>query len=309
MADVKLCCNFVEILYFGGIFKMCTGLANSFAIDKRLGKMNILLGYTNTMVRYYSHPTLGLTYAEWQRIFILTLLVCIAGLCYQLEPWIIDGAKAVIPLLDAADKRAMLALNFTGTPAADSFWYGYSRQANWLPLMAAAVFTIIYMHPGSTRDKIVFTLWVAMMIVLFDQLSSGVIKPLVGRLRPSHDPTICMMLHYVNGYKGGLHGFVSSHAANTVGIVTILCTIYKDRITRTILIAFAAMMCYSRIYLGVHYPGDILGGALLGWGIAYTVTKHFATNMRIYTTRKRPTALLAVFAMTVTALVANAMVQ
>jgi undecaprenyl-diphosphatase len=90
-------------------------------------------------------------------------------------------------------------------------------------------------------------------------------KPFFARLRPSHEPGLQNLVHLVNGYKGGLYGFASSHAANTFGTATFVWLALKPFMRWSGLIfIWAVVMTYTRIYLGVHYPGDILVGALFG---------------------------------------------
>lgn len=239
-----------------------------------------------------------LVHGYWFVVRVYVLLVCLTLVFYQLIAWLSVGQGELLAVLDGMDRRAMLALNFAGTPAVDAFWYGFSHKLTWLPLALTVVYTVVAWHPGTLRDKIVFVLSVLFLVVLSDQVSSAIIKPLAGRLRPSHNPALAPLLHYVNGYRGGFYGFVSSHAANAVSVVTVLCTVFRDRLTRVVLLFFAVCMCYSRIYLGVHYPGDVLCGALLGWGIARGMLGCFGTSMRAYSTYRRPRVLLMVFAAT-----------
>jgi len=107
-------------------------------------------------------------------------------------------------------------------------------------------------------------------------------KPFFARLRPSQDPSMAGLLHHVDNYKGGLYGFASGHAANTFGVALFvwltLKPIYK---WMWVIFVWAALMTYTRIYLGVHFPGDIIVGATIGVGcglIGFKVSGYFRTR-------------------------------
>ena len=91
-----------------------------------------------------------------------------------------------------------------------------------------------------------------------------ILKPWVARLRPTHNPEIADLIHTVNGYRGGRYGFVSSHAANAATFVTFTALVFRNRFYTILLTLWAFLTAYSRVYLGVHYVGDVLCGALVG---------------------------------------------
>ena len=144
----------------------------------------------------------------------------------------------------------------------DNFMALVTVVATWLPMILMLLF-MLYRKKG-WRKMLAILLAVGVVILIADQVSASIIKPLVGRLRPSRNPDLQSTIPLVNGYRGGMFGFVSSHAANCFGIALFLAFLFKNRAFTWLMIAWASLMCYSRIYLGVHYPGDIVCGAILG---------------------------------------------
>ncbi len=160
------------------------------------------------------------------------------------------------------DRKILLWLNGFHSPSIDSMMMLMTKTIFWLPLYLILAYLIF------KRYKIEgwFVLVAAgISILLADQITSGFMKPFFARLRPSQEPGLEGLLHLVNGYKGGRYGFASSHAANTFAIAFLVWCIFKDASRWTGLIfLWAIVMSYTRIYLGVHYPSDILVGALVG---------------------------------------------
>jgi undecaprenyl-diphosphatase len=103
----------------------------------------------------------------------------------------------------------------------------------------------------------------------------------VARLRPTHNPEIADLIHVVNGYRGGLYGFVSSHSANAFAFVTFLSLFFRSRICTIVFVIWAVLMAYSRVYLGVHYVGDIVCGAILGVFVGLFVYKLFSRKISL----------------------------
>ncbi len=159
------------------------------------------------------------------------------------------------------DRDVFLYLNGIHSPSWDSFMWWVSRTNSWIPLYIILLIVVIYRE---RPFRFVYTLVFIALVVLLDDQISVLIKNLVQRPRPTHNLEIAGLVHIVNDYKGGQYGFVSSHAANVFGIATFLANQFKGYKWGIFLFAWAALVSYSRIYLGVHYPLDIIFGAILG---------------------------------------------
>lgn len=167
------------------------------------------------------------------------------------------------------DKQVMLALNGSDSLYMDGVMKVYTSTAVWIPVALVLLFVIL--KNNTARASILSILAVVLVIVACDQVSSHLIKPLVGRLRPCNDPTIMHLIDTANGYRSGGYSFVSSHACNSFGIFTLVSLMVKNRVLSLSLLLWAAINGFSRIYLGVHYPGDVLCGALLGIAIGWVI--------------------------------------
>lgn len=139
-----------------------------------------------------------------------------------------------------------------------------SRAATWIPLYVLLVGLIVWRYRTNWKAIVCILIGFAVAVGLSDFTCSGILKPLVCRLRPTHEPQLAGMVHLVNGYTGGLYSFCSSHAANTMAVALLFSLIWRNKIATAGLMTWVALNCYSRMYLGVHYPTDILCGLLIG---------------------------------------------
>ncbi|MBQ4083494.1 MAG: phosphatase PAP2 family protein [Bacteroidaceae bacterium] len=160
------------------------------------------------------------------------------------------------------DRQVMLALNGSDSLYLDGVMKIYTSTAVWIPV--AIVLLFIILKNNTWRGSLLAVLAVVSTIVVCDQLSSHFVKPLVGRLRPSHDPMLLHLIDTFNSYRSGGYSFTSSHACNSFGVFTVIALIVRHRALSLSLLFWALVNSFSRVYLGVHYPGDILCGALFG---------------------------------------------
>ena len=175
------------------------------------------------------------------------------------------------------DQQWLLAINGWHSEWADMLMWYISKSTTWLPLYALLVGLIVYrfgiLSPSLCREGrrgssllrvLIILAGFAVAVGVSDFVSSGIIKPWVCRLRPTHEPELAGLIHLVNGYTGGLYGFVSSHAANTMACSLLFALLYRNKYATVGLMLWVALNCYSRMYLGVHYPADIIGGLAIG---------------------------------------------
>jgi undecaprenyl-diphosphatase len=158
------------------------------------------------------------------------------------------------------DIQAFLFLNGFHSDFWDTVMLMVTRKETWLPLYLVILFFFIKDYKSKS---LLIILFLVLTIVSSDQISV-LIKESVQRLRPVYNPAIEDLVHNVLR-KGGKHGFVSSHAANSFAIFVFTSRIFKNRRYGWLMFFWALLLCYSRIYSGVHYPLDLLGGGILGW--------------------------------------------
>ena len=172
------------------------------------------------------------------------------------------------------DTEILLAINACHAPWADTLMWIISAKTTWIPLYVLLIALLVwrYRQPVPTTVKwlqkvpacVVMILTIVAAVGLADFIASGILKDWVARPRPSRVPELEGVLHLVNGYKSGRYGFVSSHAANTMACGLLFSLIWRKKITTISLMLWVVANCYSRMYLGVHYPLDILGGLIVG---------------------------------------------
>ncbi|MDR1738733.1 MAG: phosphatase PAP2 family protein [Candidatus Symbiothrix sp.] len=167
------------------------------------------------------------------------------------------------------ERDVFLLLNGSDSLFWDRFFYGCSYKWTWALLYLALLFVLIYRRPW--KEVLLVVISVVVLIVLCDQLASGICKPLFHRFRPTHHPDFKDIVDIVGNKRGGLYGFVSSHAANAFGLATFTALLFRNRLFTATILMFAFLNAYSRIYLGVHFISDVIAGALLGSLCGYAV--------------------------------------
>lgn len=167
------------------------------------------------------------------------------------------------------DKQLLLWFNGSDSLFLDGMAKTLTTASTWIPMYLALFYVVL--KNNDNLQKILLILAAAGLCVFFaGSLNDLIVKPEVARWRPARDTEIAMMVDVVNGYRGGNYGFFSSHAANTFSIAIFFSLLIRSRVLTFALVLWSLVNCWTRMYLGVHYPGDIMCGLIWG-GIVGTV--------------------------------------
>ena len=182
------------------------------------------------------------------------------------------------------DKQLLLWFNGSDSLFLDGLVKTLTTATTWIPLYIALLYLVV--KNNDTMQKVLLIIGCAAVCVLLaGSLNDLLVKPEVARWRPTHDAEIGILTDVVNGYRGGRYGFFSSHAANTFSIAIFFSLLVRNRILTTALVLWSLTNCWTRLYLGVHFPGDILCGLLWGglvgtgiWYLYHRIIKKMATG-------------------------------
>ena len=162
------------------------------------------------------------------------------------------------------DTGFFLWLNSFHNPFWDEFMMIATGKYVWIGLYVSILFSI--WKSSGWKTALTVGILCGLAVTIADQASASLIRPLVERQRPSHpDNPISDLVHIVRGYRSGGHGFPSCHAANTCAVATFLSFYFKKIRFIVTIFVWVLINCYSRVYLGVHYPGDLMVGLLIGF--------------------------------------------
>jgi undecaprenyl-diphosphatase len=207
------------------------------------------------------------------------------------------------------DTQLTLFLNGSDSEMLDAIAVTATKTSTWIPLGILLLYVLMRMKDW--KNALLVILCVAIAITLADQMASGIFKPLVARLRPSHTPELQGVIDLVGDYRGGRYGFFSSHAANTCAVAVFLSLLFRKRVFTVAICSWAMVNSWTRLYLGVHYVGDIMvgliWGALVGWMVfrlyRFLTIKVKLEGVELLYTEKRAYLLAEAIALTYAAII------
>lgn len=170
------------------------------------------------------------------------------------------------------DKELLLMVNGSDSLFMDYLILTLTNAKTWIPLYLG-LFYVVLKSNKNIREIGLILAAAGLCYLLAGAVDDGIVKPLVARWRPTHDPEIGSLVDVVNGYRGGKYGFFSAHAANTFSIAIFFSLLIRQRMLTFFLVMYSLINCYTRLYLGVHYPGDITVGLLWGGFVGWLVYK------------------------------------
>jgi undecaprenyl-diphosphatase len=194
------------------------------------------------------------------------------------------AAESVGTDLIALDKEWLLAVNGSDSLFLDRVAHVLTTALTWLPLYLS-LFYIVIRNNENFRKVLCVLAGAGLCVLLAGSVDDLIVKPTVARWRPTHDPEIGLLVDIVDGYRGGKYGFFSAHAANTFSIAIFFALLIRSRLLSVALILWSLVNCWTRLYLGVHFPGDILVGLLWGgivgtamWYLYIRLSKPYTTD-------------------------------
>ena len=183
--------------------------------------------------------------------------------------------------LIALDRWLLLDVNGSPSLYLDGVVKTLTTAATWIPLYLALFYLV--MRNNNSVARIAFIVGcAALCYLLAGAFDDGIVKPLVARWRPTHDPVIGWQVDVVNGYRGGKYGFFSAHACNTFSLAVFFSLLVRSRLLTMALVAWSLVNCWTRLYLGVHFPGDILVGLLWGGLVGFAVYRFYTRMLHRY---------------------------
>ena len=178
------------------------------------------------------------------------------------------------------DKQLLLFFNGSESLFLDAMVTTLTNAWTWVPLYISLLIVVIK-NSDSALKVVMIMASAGLCVLLAGTVDDTIVKPLVGRWRPTRDPEIGLLVDIVDGYRGGDYGFFSAHAANTFSIAIFFCWLVRSRLLSVALVLWSFTNCWTRLYLGVHFPGDILvglcWGGLVGTGV-YFLYRHFSAK-------------------------------
>ena len=184
------------------------------------------------------------------------------------------------------DRQLLLAVNGSESLYLDTLVHTLTTALTWVPLYVS-LFYLVLRNNDSVVKILLIVGSAALCVILAGTIDDTIVKPLVGRWRPAHDPQIGAVVDIVNDYRGGRFGFFSAHACNTFSIAVFFSILVRSRLLALFLVTWSFINCWTRLYLGVHFPGDILvglvWGAIVGIGVYYLykrVCRRFSFGMK-----------------------------
>lgn len=164
--------------------------------------------------------------------------------------------------INQLDHTLTLLINGSDSIFWDNVMYTVTNTFSWS--MAIVALLVIIFKNNSIKNTLIILLTIALLIFVADRICSGLVKPMVARWRPAQDPQLMYMVDVVRGYRGGRFGFFSGHACNTMCMAVFLSMLFRSAKVTLVLIFWSLTTTFTRLYLGVHYLGDVCVGWCVG---------------------------------------------